>query len=167
MRKILATAIIAAALLAAKSQAWTYYIAKGGAGYQGDNLPSTSSSYVYEFQAANGAPSITATLVGPGVYIAADTTNSWVQYEANVNLLTGKRDLIVFRNPQSALVAPLLKQFQDALNAGRKLMYIRNQGLNGVWRQSTPLTSGWEGFAASGQTSYDILPGDMVTFYFR
>jgi len=160
MRKILATAIVAVALLASNSRAWEYYLATGGSSYLGDL---TSGNDPSESSVAMNAPSNTAPAPTTDSYInTGDPTNSWVQFEYNV-VTTGwsiSRDLIVFRNPLSAQVAPELAAFQSALNAGKKLMEIQNAN-----RAGYSITTGWQGF--SSQTSYDILPGDKVVFFFR
>jgi hypothetical protein len=159
MRRTIAIAIVAAGLLAARSQAWEYFIVSGGKTYGG--LRSTGSNA--EAAMLGWAPSITAPAPTSGTLInTADPANSWVEFGFNVitTASTDTRDLIVFRDPLNAQVAPQLSAFQAQLNAGKKLVLIRNPS-----RSAYVISNNWEGF--STQTSYEILPGDQVTFYFK
>jgi hypothetical protein len=145
---------------ARSASAWSVYLSDNAGSYK-----TVTNSQSFEATALNAvgltAP-IQAILVGPGVTIdPATPANSWVQYEFNVSLTSGTRCLIVFRNPQNSQIAAQLDQFQKAIASGRKLIFIRNQS-----REGYSLNNGWEDFLGT-QTSFDILPGDLVTFYFR
>jgi hypothetical protein len=158
MRKLLSLATLATAMFAGNaSAAWSFYVDQSGAKYVGD----ATWNNVLEKNVAGVALTAGANITPAGIYInPADTTNSWVMYEANLSVTAGTRDIIVFRNPQSARMAPVLKSFQDQIALGKKLILIRNATAGRY-----TITNGWEGWLS--QTSYDVNPGDKVMFYFK
>lgn len=89
----------------------------------------------------------------------ADTTNSWIQYTLNIKLgSTPTRDVVIFRNPQSLRMAPVIKSLQDQLAAGKRLYLIRNL------TSSKASTGGWDGYNGN---SYEVNPGDKLMMSFR
>lgn len=162
MRKPLVLAALATAIFASNANAtWQVYYNTSTGKLVGSYVTNNTQSGISE-EASRPSGTVNTTIEAAGVYInPADTTNSWVQFDFNVNTTNRTRNLIVFRNPLSQRVAPILKEFKDQMMLGRKLTFMENYGNT----SPTLITNNWMNWAS--QISYDINPGDNVYFTFK
>jgi len=161
MRRIFAITAFAAAIFTSNANAWQVFYNTATGKLVGSYVDASTTTSLNDAGSRPSGP-VNASIDAAGVYITtSDTTNSWVQFDFNVDVPNKTRSLIVFRNPQSTRIAPILKEFKEQLSLGRKLTFIENYS----YTQPVLITNRWMGWAT--QISYDINPGDRVYFTFK